>query len=103
MAARKQEKCITATLLRGRVYVFQNVHFMRGVATVVDDGLAAELEALCEEVTDSDGEVFEKMLFEVDYEATVPTPGDEEDAEPRVSRRRVAKRKPSGPRKRQRV
>jgi hypothetical protein len=64
----------TATLLRGRVYVYKNVSFERGVPVVVTDELAAELEELFDEVRDADQEIIEKPLFSVVYEVPRPAP-----------------------------
>lgn len=64
----------TATLLRGRVYVYKNVSFERGIPVVVDDALAAELEEMFDEVRDADQEIIEKPLFSVVYEVARPAP-----------------------------
>lgn len=71
MAARK--KVITAKLVRGRVYVYENVHYMRSVATVVSADLADQLGELFEVVKDSDGDEFEKSIFAIDYNAKLPS------------------------------
>jgi hypothetical protein len=64
----------TATLLRGRVYVYRSVSFERGVPVVVTDDLAAELEEMFDEVRDADQEIIEKPLFSVLYDVPKPPP-----------------------------
>jgi hypothetical protein len=64
----------TATLLRGRVYVYKGVTFERGVPVTVPDDLGAELEDMFDEVRDSDNEIIEKPLFSVLYDVVPPAP-----------------------------
>ena len=85
MAARK--KVITVKLVRGRVYVFGNIHYMRGVATEVTMEVAQELEELYDVVTDADGDEFEKPIFLVDY-----------DAKPKSAKKPISKRRRLKPR-----
>lgn len=83
----------TATLVRGRVYVFrhegENIQFELDVAKVVDDALASKLEDLVSEVHDTDGDAFEKPLFHV--RRGVPRP--EKGAAP-VSKRLIMRLPP---------
>lgn len=87
-ATQAQEKVITATLLRGRVYCYGNVHYERDKPTVVKtEGLALELEDLYEEITDSEGDVAEKVIFDIDWEADPPVDEDAERKERLRARR----------------
>lgn len=102
MAAKKQvNKVNTATLLRGRVYVFENVHFQRGVPTIVGPDLAMKLEDLYDEVQDSDSDTFEKPYFLVEMDVDPPSDEDEyedddeyeeEERRPRRKLRKVARK-----------
>ena len=68
------ETVTTATLLRGRVYVYKGLTFERGLPVVVTDDLAADLADMYDEVRDSDNEIIEKPLFNVLYDAPKPVP-----------------------------
>ena len=97
--AMKMETCITATLLRGRVYVFRNMQYERGIPNVVkDESLAMILEDLYDEVHDSDGEVIEKPIFEIDFEAPFPAPPTT-DGNPHQKRRRLPRPNETGKKK----
>lgn len=90
MAAKKQSgKVTTATLLRGRVYVHNKMHFARGVPIVVGDSHADELEALYDEVRDSDSDTFEKPYFLVQHNAEPPETAEKKEEERRKQRRRL--------------
>ena len=90
MAAKKQsEKVTTATLLRGRVYVYAKVHFQRGVPTVVGGALADELEDLFDEVRDSDSDTFEKPYFLVEHNVDPPDSVEKREEEKKKARRRL--------------
>jgi len=90
----------TATLIRGRVYVFkykgESYHFEMDKPEVlpdaVKDALADELEALHAEIRDSDGDSFEKPLFLVERDVHRPIVDD-----PRASRAKNITRLPPRP------
>ena len=72
LAARKVETVITATLVRGLCYVYKKQFYRTGQPKVVDEALADELEELADDVHDADGEIIEKPLFDIDWEAQPP-------------------------------
>jgi hypothetical protein len=115
LAAKKpnEAKTITATLIRGRVYVFnyQGKHheFKRGVPVEVSKELAAELEKDTVIIETTDGDEIEKDRFNIDFDAEVrqvrPAPlrkrlrlvEAEEDEEDTSTRRSLARHTgPSG-------
>lgn len=77
----------TATLIRGRTYVYKDVHFMINETVVLNDlelkmpvsSFAGDLEELHSEVVDGDGDRFEKPLFDVQRD--VPRPAKVRTAE----------------------
>lgn len=107
----KTATIIAAKLTRGRVYFFNNVQYLRDVLVEVDEATALELEALYDEVLDTDGEKFEKYLFEVDWEAEPIVNPEDEKRRLALERRREGRRgsPPSekkvkaGPRRRRRT
>lgn len=72
----KEKLVHTATLVRGRTYVYKGIHFKCQVPQVVDKEMADYLAGQFHEVTDSDGEAIEKPYFDVEY--NVPEPVEEE-------------------------
>lgn len=87
--ATKMDTCITALLLRGRVYAYENVIYEKGVPVIVkDEALGYTLEDLYDEVHDSDGEVIEKPIFEIDFEAPFPDPSQKDGRSDRKTRKR---------------
>lgn len=97
----KRDTVTTASLLRGRVYVYmispevESIRFekdkpptvLEDIEGIATEDLAAELEQLYETVTASDGESFDKPIFEV--LRGQPRPDNEED-KPRTVRRIVS-------------
>jgi hypothetical protein len=85
-AAKPDETLVnTATLIRGRVYVFKNQRFDVGVPVIVDDKLASILEEKVNITEDTDGEEFEKSVFVV--RRGVPPPPPPVDPNAKVRRR----------------
>jgi hypothetical protein len=82
----------TATLVRGRVYFYKNEEYKRDVPKVVDEDTALELEALTEEVYDSDGDVMDKHVFKVAFDTTPPPLEETEDRKVRHLRLRREER-----------
>jgi hypothetical protein len=81
---------ITATLIRGKTYVFRGIKFTRGDAIEVDSDIAAELETKVDIVMDLDGEEFEKPLFAVNgFKQSASATSDKKIR--RTHRRRVRK------------
>lgn len=85
-AAPAQGLVTTATLLRGRVYIFENQEFLKDVTREVALELGQKLEDLFEQVTDSEGEEYEKPTFEVLYDQE---PLETVAPEPRSNSRRA--------------
>lgn len=79
----------TVELLRGRVYWYKDKEFKKGDIEVVTDELAAILEVLHQEVTDKEGELYEKPFFEV--KRKVPRP----DPKPVLAKRKQIRRLPA--------
>lgn len=92
----QQGPCVTATLKRGRMYLYASIPFERDKPVAIDDALIKEhkvkhisaeqlrmeLEDLYETITDSDGEKFEKAIFEVrDNQPRPPTAIEEREAQ----------------------
>jgi hypothetical protein len=75
-----RNRVTTATLVRGKVYVFKGlnqekaVHYKRGIPLVVAADLADELEELVEEIHDSEGEIFDKPYFAIHRDIEEPEP-----------------------------
>lgn len=68
----------TATLVRGRVYIYKNEKFEIGVTRVVSDELADILEDITVETKDTDDETFAKPMFDIRRKVQPPkAPGDE--------------------------
>jgi hypothetical protein len=101
----KEELCTTATLLRGRTYVFTpakkaadgtalpSMQFFKGQPVKIDDPeIAAELEELVEEVTDTDEEILEKPIFSVEDGQPIPPPAIDPSAEQNRPRATVRRR-----------
>lgn len=74
-----------AVLLRGRTYVFKNVHYLRGIPTVVDEETANELEQLITQVRDHDNESYDKSIF--DIFRGVPMPEKDEEGVLRIPKK----------------
>ena len=87
MAARKS-KINTATLVRGRVYIYKNMEYLRGQETPVDEDTAKELEVLSEVTTDSDGEEFDKAYFDVEFDVDPKGLDDDDNEEDEGDKRR---------------
>jgi hypothetical protein len=78
MASRPQTDLVNvATLVRGRVYFYKDQKFEVGKPTVVSNELANILEELHEEISDADGERFEKPFFYV--QRGVPRPQEAQE------------------------
>jgi hypothetical protein len=73
--ATKSDTVTTATLVRGKTYVWKNIHYKVNNPVVVEDATALELEQLYQEVRDADGELYEKPYF--DIQRNVPRPVEE--------------------------
>ena len=77
----------TATLVRGKVYVYKGVHYKKDIPVVVDDATALLLEDLYELVTDADHEEFEKPYFDIQRNVP-PAPVEVERTTRRIPVRR---------------
>lgn len=73
LTPKKQDLVNTATLTRGRVYVYKGIHFEKNVEIVVSDEIADALTELYATSKDTDGEEFEKPLFDVRRRVTPPS------------------------------
>lgn len=95
----------TATLIRGEVYTLrhpdntaqspkESLRFEYGVPVVIDDNrILTILENLIDEVTDGEGEIYEKPRFRVERGVSVPEP-DNFKKPTRLAADRTTKRRP---------
>jgi hypothetical protein len=60
----------TATLIRGRTYIFKDKQFYANEPVTVSEEFGKELEDLVDEVRDAEGEVRNKARFKVTYAPT---------------------------------
>lgn len=84
------KKVNTATLIRGSLYTLRHpkstpqepkdaLRFEYGKPVVIDDtDILRKLENMYDEITDGDGEVYEKPRFRVDRGVPMPTDDDEQ-------------------------
>ena len=77
---------ITATLVRGRVYIYKNEKFELNEERVVSKELADILEDIVVETKDTDGENFAKPMFHIKRNVSAPEKRDNPDAPRAVTR-----------------
>lgn len=68
----KPEPEITATLIRGKNYIYENIHFVLNTPKKITAEMADALEGIYDEVIDAEKQMIHKPMFRIDYHADKP-------------------------------